>query len=218
MHNGLINEIIPVRGHREMRFGTAIRAALLMAGLTWAWGAHATVLLENGNSLTIGSGGIGVTLTVANCTINGGACAGSSQISQDGSYLGVIVLPVSPNTAISSTGDDLSFDLNISSTHTIGGVALSAVSSGFVGAGGSVDSVAFSSLNESTPKTLNFNSLTDLFSATFDVKASSGSFSSLTMDFSGVPEPATFGLFGMAIGLTIALVRRRRSNVALRGS
>lgn len=212
-----------------MRFRTATRAALVVAGLIWAGGAQAVPIScdANGNncaSLTISSGALTVEITVNNCNLSSVCQGGVSQIVQDQSnqltqsqsYIGVVVKSSTANNDFLSSGD-LTFDMTVTElsgpplsslvladngvTHSSVGITLN-TPSGFGGSPGAVPGAPDSF--SYTPVAV----LNETLDASATFFGSSDPITSVTQDFVA-SEPTTFSLLVLGVSTTLILRRRR---------
>jgi len=184
-------------------------------GLTAPAGA---VALVDGQSLTVTSGGISATFTVAGCTLDAAVCGSSTgQLVQDPGKLGVLIESASGGN-LANSPDDLTFGLNVTSTSLISGLTLGMTGAGaFTSVGEEFDNGA-PSLSVSPGGVLTdttvFPTPTTTFTGTKDIQPLSlfgetAYVTTVTQDLV-VPEPASTGLLAVGVGL-LALLRRRRT-------
>lgn len=191
-------------------------AGTVLAGLALSAPAGA-VPLVNGDSLVVTAGGIQATFTVANCTTMAGACSGAAQLVQDGTKLGTLIESATGGQLV-DLGDDLTFDLDISTTKPVGGMRLGMTGAGIFTSVGEVFSNGAPSISVSPGGSLTaysaFPSPTTAFTVSKDaqplsIRGEAAYVTSITQDLA-VPEPASAGLLAFGLGLS-ALLRRRRS-------
>lgn len=204
-----------------MRFRTATRAALVVAGLAYAPAAHAVLMYNSTThqygSLTISSGGVSVLVTVTGCSINspGNNCTNSEIVQNpNASYLGIVVqAPTASTGNFADYPNDITFSLTFTASHPISGVTLDATGlDPFSSVGGTlyVPGQPQISASPGLPDVQTFAGLTT-FSETLDAQPfSSGDYiTNATENFIAEPEPGAFGLFVLAL-LTTGIAKYRR--------